>query len=757
VSLHDPDRLYALLPAVYRLRDATGGEPLRALLQVIAEQVQVVEDDIAQLYENWFVETCEEWVVPYIGDLVGYRLPRALGELGAATEDEVRRRLGISFPRRAIADAIGERRRRGTVGLLSDLGPDHAGWPTYAVESFPLLALDQHVAHLRPGRARTLDLRDGAALSRLATPFEAGAARTAAIGRPRSRHTRSRWNLPNVALFAWRLRSQSLTLAPAFCLDRSRSLYTFSILGNSAPLMIMPGPSARGPVVDDTDMPGFIGRRQLDVSTAELYGAGKSLRIYCEADQRPVGVERIVVADLSDWGFLPPRDQVAVDPVTGRIAFPPRHAPDGGVWVTYHHGLPDDIGGGEYPRGLRPVGARAHYRVGAGGDFQRITDAVERWREDRTADPAMADAVIELLDGATYQEVLDISLEAGDRLELRAADGVRPIIRLLDWYSNRPDQMRIRGPAGESGEGGYAGDTSAPSYGDADDADGNDNGEVAPCPPPPPRLTLDGLLIAGRSLELVGQLGDVHLRHCTLVPGWSLEHDCEPAHPDEPSIELDDTTARLRIEHSIVGALRVNSSEVTTDPVTIAVADSVVDCGHADGTAIAAPQERHAHAILTLLRCTIFGAVAAHAIELAENTIFAGTVAIARRQVGCVRFCSVPDGSRTPRRYSCQPDLARAEALARATARGVPAPDAELQAEIASARVRPRFDTTRYGEPAYARLALFGPEEIARGASDESEMGVYHDLFQPQRLDNLQAALDDCTPAAMDAGIWFAT
>ena len=43
------DRLYALLPGVYRKRDAELGQPLQALLRVIAEQVNVVEDDIAQL------------------------------------------------------------------------------------------------------------------------------------------------------------------------------------------------------------------------------------------------------------------------------------------------------------------------------------------------------------------------------------------------------------------------------------------------------------------------------------------------------------------------------------------------------------------------------------------------------------------------------------------------------------------------------------------------------------------------------------
>ena len=47
------DRLYALLPAIHRMRDAEQGYPLKALLRVIAEQVNVVEDDIAGLYDGF--------------------------------------------------------------------------------------------------------------------------------------------------------------------------------------------------------------------------------------------------------------------------------------------------------------------------------------------------------------------------------------------------------------------------------------------------------------------------------------------------------------------------------------------------------------------------------------------------------------------------------------------------------------------------------------------------------------------------------
>jgi len=71
-------KLYDLLPAVHRIRDAEGrGDgldgnlPLRSLLSIVAREVAVVEEELAQLYDDLFVETCAEWVVPYIGDLVG--------------------------------------------------------------------------------------------------------------------------------------------------------------------------------------------------------------------------------------------------------------------------------------------------------------------------------------------------------------------------------------------------------------------------------------------------------------------------------------------------------------------------------------------------------------------------------------------------------------------------------------------------------------------------------------------------------------
>ena len=47
--------------------------PLQSLLMVIGEQIAAVAYDLDQLYDDQFIETCAAWVIPYIGDLIGYQ------------------------------------------------------------------------------------------------------------------------------------------------------------------------------------------------------------------------------------------------------------------------------------------------------------------------------------------------------------------------------------------------------------------------------------------------------------------------------------------------------------------------------------------------------------------------------------------------------------------------------------------------------------------------------------------------------------
>ena len=59
--------------------------------------------------------------------------------------------------------------------------------------------------------------------------------------------------------------------------------------------------------------------------------------------------------------------------------------------------------------------------------------------------------------------------------------------------------------------------------------------------------------------------------------------------------------------------------------------------------------------------------------------------------------------------------------------------------------------------PAYLQLSLNGPTEIAQGAADGSEMGVYCHLKQPQREANLRLRLKEYLPFGLDYGVIYVT
>jgi hypothetical protein len=158
-----------------------------------------------------------------------------------------------------------------------------------------------------------------------------------------------------------------------------------------------------------------------------------------------------------------------------------------------------------------------------------------------------------------------------------------------------------------------------------------------------------------------------------------------------------------------------------------------------------------------MARFTVFGEIQAHAIALAENCIFDGLVTVARRQEGCMRFCYVPPGSRTPRRYNCQPDLVDKATADLVQKEHLSAPERDVLQQSERSRVEPEFEGTLYGTPTYSRLTQTTADEIRRGADDESEIGVFHDLFEPQWDANLRARLDEHTPAGLDVGIIYAS
>lgn len=724
------DRLYKLLPTVYQRQEAEAQRyPLRDLLRVIAEQVDVVEADIDQLYENWFIETCQDWAAPYIGDLVGYRPVLETGLPDDTTASRTRQRYRTLVPRREVADTIRNRRRKGTLALLEELAADVSRWPARAVEFYTRLDWLQAMQHVRPEYGRTVDVRHGDALDRLDGPFDE-LAHTVDVRRINSWLTPGRYNIPSVGLFVWRLKVYPISYAPAYCLEeRGEHCYTCSVLGNDSPLYTLPEPEAKQTgIAGELNLPVPIRRRALAARLEDYYGPGKSFQIWIGDPPQLVPADRVVVADLADWQSQPPRDKVAVDPERGRMTFNEDDPPHGGVWVSYHYGFSADIGGGEYKRSLPYVSEAALYRVGAQEEIQDIDEAILRWKTD------MPDrAVIEITDSGDYLISGDeagtpsrargrfhIKLRANQVLHLRAADRARPVIRLLDWRTNQPDALRITGEPGS-------------------------------------RFTLDGLLVSGRGLNVEGDLAELGIRHVTLVPGWTLGSERQPQPPAEPSLVLSNTPARVTIAHSIIGSIQVNQDEVKAEPIPIQISDSVLDATDNEQEALGAPSWPLAHAVLTVLRSTVIGQVQTHAIELAESSTFMGRITVGRRQLGCMRFCYVVPDSRTPRRYRCQPDLVERIVEQRVQRGEIPPAAQEGVQARERLRVRPQFNSLRYGSPTYCQLADDCAEEITSGADDESEMGVFHDLYQPQREANLRARLDEYTPAGMEAGIIYAS
>ncbi len=129
------ERLWSLLPALHRVRDA-GRDELQELDALFAEQFAALEENSAQLYDDLFIETCADWVAPYIGDLIGYRTLH--GGVPA-----------VASPRADVANTIAYRRRKGTATMLEQMARDVTGWPAHAVEFFEQMATTQNMNHIR--------------------------------------------------------------------------------------------------------------------------------------------------------------------------------------------------------------------------------------------------------------------------------------------------------------------------------------------------------------------------------------------------------------------------------------------------------------------------------------------------------------------------------------------------------------------------------------------------------------------------------
>jgi hypothetical protein len=736
-----PDRLFNLLPALYRIADVDQNHELQALLQLITAQADALHDDTQQLWNDFFIETCRPWVIPYIGDLVGNNMLHDLDTTAAAATAQSLfpdlagpdlRPPGAIRLRADVAKTIHYRRRKGTPAMLEELARDVTGWGAHVVEFFTLLDWNQHLEHLRVESPGCPDLRQVDMCDRIGGPWDTS---PHTVDVRRINEWDGWYNVPNVGFFLWRLRAYRLTNVTPRAIHGTNWRLTFSPLGQNIPLFSAgrrePGlsrlateltvetPIRAAAFFEDlrTSIPAPPPPPPPTAST-DYYGdplqTCGSLVVF--ANDVAVLANDVTCMNLDAWdSFAQPAGTViGIDVARGRLLIPQGRAGQN-ITVSYYYGFSAPMGGGEYSRTKWMIPAANPIVVSGGGTALDTAIATR---------PAVLRTVIQVIDDATYDMATDITLAANESLTVQAADETRPHLRI---------------------DGGSIAILTTGSGGS---------------------LTLNGLLVEG-GLRIEGDLDRLRVLHTTLVPGRSVEEGASSP-PTGPSLTVASSAGtslinrRLEVElaFAITGALRI-PSQVTR----LWVLDSIVQgIEAAGGPAVPAVSDGDksgppAH----IERSTFFGPSQFLKVDLASESIFTDQVTVGQTQQGCMRFSYVPLGSATPQMYRCQPALqtdVEAERFREwALRHGIMLTsnwrDA-IAAEVAQWLI-PTFESESYGQPDYAQLRRTCPVQVRTGAEDGSEMGVFCVLKQPQRASNLALRLDEYLPVGLEAGLIYVT
>lgn len=784
------EHLWMRLPEIYRTSDSDDPDkkgPLRELIERLGAQAAVVRRAIDRTREDQSIETCDDWLIPYLGDLLATNLVAGL--------DARAQRLDV-------AKTIYYRRRKGTVALLEELTANVTNWNARVVEFFrrlsrtrhqfdPAIGLDRDAAVI-DGLRGTLsgtpaggvaDLRHAGAAAKTRTAFDEYS-HTADFRRGRSG---SGWhNIPKLGIFLWRLKSfgvaNSTPVADAVCPDQ----FTFDPTGREIPLFARDhrDASAYGDAwvtPDEWMLPGRISTELFTRELANLYPSS------------------VLIVDLSAAGETNmPADQVAIHPERGRYRTTMPLPPGVARCVRYHYGFSSQIGAGPFERRAAtesplPEPVPESLVSGGGNALQTALAAI-----------GAGTATLTLGDSLTYPTVANLS--GFTDVLLRADEEQRPVVR--------PNG----GPWIFDGNGAT--------------------------------LAIDGLLVSGADIILRGTFDTVTLACTTLDPGEEIGSggtmpqtvDGRPLAP--VTLWIEGTVARLVLRRAICGPIRTRGGGVVQ---TISVTDSIVQgvrtslpgalaashifdpqrllrllrngqdplgtflrgslsapvalalaaydpstvppgglvtqiAGELDaliaaasiyttprfaavplplaleaeaeagppageivrvnrllleaafGPALAPAAIACVGADVSVTRSTVLGQMYAHRISASESILYDFAVA-ENAQEGCVRFTAFVEGSPLDQPYECVTIADRAAI----------------------------FVTVRYGQPEYAQLALLADREtrsggsIRAGAKNGSEMGAFSRELHAIKERGLRTKLDEFMPIGLTPVLVYVT
>lgn len=731
------EKIWHLIPGIYRDEDAKSATPdaLRALVEVLAGQAAVQRRSIDRLWSDSTIVDCDDWIIPYIADLLGTRLISEQNSSGRRAD---------------VANTIKYRRRAGTLALLSMLADDIAGWDAVPAEAFKRLWRTWHSLDCPPkigpatgtpqhGHARLDAFRIGELLD---GPFD----ETSHF--PDFRRLRGlsgRYNIPKVNLHVYRKHAYPLQGVTPHQFDTTH--YTLDPSGRDIPLFRPGRPifeeckigdewEMRAPLtcslfndgryaVTAASAGASIGAALLDVegniyrtaaaiidraerlkgaaltnaegeallrvaltpdsNRANLFNDAISLAIGADASADTLRAGEFFGGNLANWETNVPNpwDWVLalVDPSNSRVLLSdPPAAGEALQSLRYFEGRFAGIGAGSHDRAddlvqgaLTPLGAP--FALPVAGQHQ-------------------------INDSETYDHPADTDLLLTDELLIQAADGERPYVRITATPpgAGQPARFVI----------------------DADAAGRN--------------LTIDGLWLGmyevGQTavadaaadpidavIEIAGSFDTVTLRNVTLDPGGVRARFTAGQMFVIPTvrIELSGAINLLVIDKCVTGP--IEEAEDASDQCSanrICITDSIV-FGSGDS-----PAFRGRYASLEIARSTFFGDIEA-ARFLIDDSIIQGTASAQDPQGSCVRYSAAVETAAIalPHPYRC--------------------------VTWTDAMPNHFFESRRFGDPGLAQLSETAPESIRRGAENTSEMGAYNTTLDAIKRDDLIYKLAEFT------------
>jgi hypothetical protein len=733
------DKLWSLLPAVYRAEDTDqfdSNGPLRETVNRIGAQAAILRRSIDRLWEDQSIETCDDWIIPYIGDLFATNLVANLDARGQRLD---------------VAKTIYYRRRKGTLAVLEEIASDITGWDAKVVEFFRRLGRTRHAFDPAIGVPKAEN--DAIAALQLAESLVGSLTRTGIGGLADVRNVygaskahsafdefyytadfrRGRgqvgWhNIPRLGVFLWRLKSFGVNPTTPVPVASCVGWFTFDPTGRDIPLF------ARASRTSDAYGSNWVSPAEAQLPTPisqPLFDANEKLPL----DDSAVRLYPDSLSVLStptpavDDDIIAP-DNLKLRPARGRFEYTGSSAfasPPADIWVKYHYGFSSEIGAGPYDRrlGRKAPPTPGQPKIVSGGVILTGANGVP------------SSGTLTLGDSLTYPGVDDISVQG--QLTLRADNKQRPLIRLPEGQPGSSTEWIVTGEKGSC-------------------------------------LVLDGLFIGGGDVVLRGDFDCVTITCCTLDPGSSPGATSDASPPLGTFVLAADgrdlVPTRLWIEQGTIGTLTVERS--ITGPIhtraggkveTLVITDSIVQAipNSTPGTLSSPPdgsppdssppesppRPLPADAALALydsevqlFRCTVLGEIFVHRLDASE-CILRDYAEVDDTQHGCVRFTAWADGSVLPRKYE-------------------------------SVRIppgAPLFTSTDFGQPGYlqllptadsAILAVSDPtaapqNTISAGAEDGSEMGAFAREKNPIKERGLLIKFQEFMPAGLVPVVIYVT